>query len=675
MAQATYGEQLVNSLLKSLTRKRKDYFYVQEPALNTRHGHAHPDFVIVSAKQGVIVLEVKDYVKIIKADQKNIVIERRDRRRVEEPNPIQIAREYALNLADAFMNVSELVKKRPGQHGKRELKFPWMYAVAFPNIDNQILKHLTDTNIWGQGYVFGKTDLTETRFETCLDAIPPFFRLEYPLNNEIREKIRAVLDPTIILEEAKGIETLRQTTIIREPLKTQTPVDVPKQKVLLDDTFLTTEARELSENAMVRLVRGVAGSGKSLVLARRAKFLAEQYPHLRILVMAFNKDLTADLQRRIPSMPNIEINNFHSICRSIVKHRLPYNTDIIRIDDWLEDHMSHFLQASSFSAEFVAQEIEWRKELELFDSDQYLTYPREGRGKALNKDRRKLINQFFDQYTTAHHSQQLVDWSDLPRLALAELQQGHPMRASYDVILIDEAQDFAPSWIAVVKKLLKPDGALFMCDDPTQSLFRSFSWRQKGIEVVGRTRILQVPFRCTKEITLAAHSLINGDSNLNQSEEVTQPDLSSYELASGDVPKLVGYRSLEQEIRGIEQTTLTLTNAQIEPGQIAVLCHSKRIIRHWAHLKNRGFYVATFNQMKGLEFRTVIVPHLNTAFDQHDTPKDETFVSEMRRRIFTAMTRARENLILSYHGALPSELKLLEPHVQHENQADYGRSR
>ena len=64
----TYGEELVNARLKQLAKKRKDYYFIPEPAISGNNpSHVHPDFVIVSAKLGVIVLEVKDWIKITKA--------------------------------------------------------------------------------------------------------------------------------------------------------------------------------------------------------------------------------------------------------------------------------------------------------------------------------------------------------------------------------------------------------------------------------------------------------------------------------------------------------------------------------------------------------------------------------------------------------------------------------
>lgn len=259
----------------------------------------------------------------------------------------------------------------------------------------------------------------------------------------------------------------------------------------------------------------------------------------------------------------------------------------------------------------------------------------------------------------------------MPLTTLAMLQNDHPMRHTYDVILIDEAQDFAPSWIQVVKELLKSGGNLFLCDDPAQSLFRSFSWKAKGVEVTGRTRILRIPFRCTREITLASHSLLN--QTAAQSEELTTPDLTTYELASGDQPKLISYPDATKEIHLIEQQALALRDSGIDAGQIAILCHSKRIVRHWAHLRNQGFYVDTFNRMKGLEFRAVFIPHLQTVFDHTDATRDEAFINDIRRKVFTAMTRARETLILSYQGRFPAELAAIEPYVHSENGANYGR--
>lgn len=75
-----------------------------------------------------------------------------------------------------------------------------------------------------------------------------------------------------------------------------------------------------------------------------------------------------------------------------------------------------------------------------------------------------------------------------------------------DVVLVDEAQFFAPLWFEIVKRIVKPGtGHLFLAADPTQGfLKRGQSWRASGLEVRGRTLKLEKSYRTTREILSAA---------------------------------------------------------------------------------------------------------------------------------------------------------------------------
>ena len=658
MLTPTHGEKLVGKLLQALPKNK--YHIIVEPTIPIENSpHRNPDFVVVSAALGVIVVEVKDWVKISGGNQAETHVIERNGSKVTHKNPLAVARDYALSLASYLETNPKLL----ALHQKRKkLKFPWEWVVVFPNLDFDKISQMVESGVWEKGRVITKAQLESPEtLEKAFGNIPFHWSLERPLKRDDLDLIRATIDPCIIImsptepDEPVGIETTAQTQEIKRPLSL--------------DELLTTEVTEVAEadNFSVRLVRGVAGSGKTLVLARRAQYLAERYPNLRILVMAFNKDLIGDIQSRIPAAAGVKVSNFHRVCYQIIEHRLK-GASIHSISDWVENGAAGLVKAGGFDPEFVAQEIEWRKELEIYDPAVYLEVPREGRGRALNRDKRNIINQIFDAYVNYHRAHGIVDWADVPHMALTELKLGHPMRHTYDVILIDEAQDFAPSWVNVVKRLLKPTGELFMCDDPAQSLFRAFSWRQKGVEVVGRTRVLRVPFRCTREITLAAHSLLSDSA---ASEEIVQPDLNTYQLASGQKPILANCRDLNQEIRLVEQIAETLAESSGSAGQVAVLCHNKHHVKYWAHLRDKGFYVESFNKMKGLEFRSVLLPHLHTAFDAPGT-KDDTFVAEMRRKVFTAMTRARDTLVMSYHGNFPPELAPLEPHIQRQSGVFFG---
>src|SRR5690606_9216461 len=109
----------------------------------------------------------------------------------------------------------------------------------------------------------------------------------------------------------------------------------------------------------------------------------------------------------------------------------------------------------------------------------------------------------------------------------------HPWREAFHFVLVDEAQDFAPSWFNVVKAVMKPEGTMLVCDDPTQSMFKYFSWKEKGLHVQGRTSVLRVPFRSTREITRAAYSLVEADPILSAEEDILPPKLIG-ELRSGE---------------------------------------------------------------------------------------------------------------------------------------------
>lgn len=659
---STYGEELVAGLLKSLPGSEYEYF-IEPTITHTRSVFRNPDFVIVSRSLGVLILEVKDWKRIIRAARDETDIERNNGLIETERNPVNIARQYALNLSDRFQELEELLQKR---RGKTKLKFPWMYAVVLPHIEKRVIEQCE--TVWGKGFVIGKESLTPKRFEKTLQSLCWPWKLEQPLEAKTIEVIRGVLDPTVVISnpdgETVGVFTDDQLRLVRESVKKPNAV---KTRRLLSLELLSHESVKVAESTSVRLVRGVAGSGKSLILAHRAQYLAEKHPELSILVLAFNKDLVADLRRRIPGAQNIEIINFHRLCRQILgkSWREPLN-----IEGWINNRFPNLETESGLESEYVTTEIEWRKELKLDDNAAYLSTDRSGRGRSLTKAKREIVNRIYDQYRQYHDTQKAMDWADVPFLTLAQLHSGHAMQQSYDVILIDEAQDFTPSWIAVVKALLKPNGSFFLCDDPSQSLFWSFNWKEKGIDITGRrTHILRVPFRCTREITAAAHSLLVADKLISQQEDTVAPDLNTYELEEGALPTLTRCMNQNDEVRLIEAKALQSLASGVAPQQVAILCHNRNYVRYWAHLREKGFYVESFNKMKGLEFHTVLLPYLHTSFNNPDKTIDDTFISDIRRRIFTAMTRARENLIMSYQENLPPALSPIEPYVQRESGA------
>lgn len=78
----------------------------------------------------------------------------------------------------------------------------------------------------------------------------------------------------------------------------------------------------------------------------------------------------------------------------------------------------------------------------------------------------------------------------------------------YDVVLIDEAHDFEPQWLALAAKMVNPDTkALMIVYDDAQAIYKGRKrpvWKQLGIEAAGRTTVLNVTPQHRADIALRA---------------------------------------------------------------------------------------------------------------------------------------------------------------------------
>ena len=235
------------------------------------------------------------------------------------------------------------------------------------------------------------------------------------------------------------------------------------------------------------------------------------------------------------------------------------------------------------------------------------------------------------------------------------LNAGKLQQKTYDAILIDEAQDWAPSWLQVVNQLLDSEhGLLFLADDPSQSIYRYFSWKEKGVDVVGRTRWLRVPYRNTFEIYQAAYSMIANheeiQNSLSEAGELVKPDLSRAEMRHGPLPLIRKCQNNGDELAYIKNAIDTLRREGYRDEQIAVLARYRNDLEP-IKIALRGYDVRVnpIHSFKGLEMEVVFIPHIQKTFAKEDDASEAT----ERRLLYMAMTRARSQLILTYSGKLP----------------------
>lgn len=664
---ATYGEKVVLSHLEQ--NLPKEFAVYVECPLNDHRQLRYPDF-IVSTNYGVIVLEVKDWVEILKATKYQVTLRTRENKIRTEGNPVETAREYAILLNNELRRLD---------NGNQRLQIPWGFAVVLPNLPNSVITQLRAA--WGEEFVFNTNDLKAHVVTNRLKNTLPVKHIRSLSRRELG-LIRATINPVVLIEQPERTVILdeQQEVIVTEPIKERPAQKLPDPVQVEQIGFLEEEKTnepaevpvelldyelELSRNAAVRLVRGIAGSGKSLVLAQRARYLASMYPEWNILVLTFNKELRKHLDARFKGVKNIQTRHFHGICSSMMYKYRTWNPT--GSDGWLERFKDEFPIIQQFGVDYLADEIEWLFDLQISSFDQYADTSRKGRVRVLGAQQRQQVFEVFQAYKAYLDQEGLFDWAEIPHILLDGINKEQINPKTYDAILIDEAQDFAPGWIRLVTRLLAKGGIMFLADDPTQSIYRLYSWREKGVQVVGRTRWLKVPYRNTYEIYKAAYQIIASDEALQKSLEeegvLVVPELNSGSMRHGPKPLLRHYANFGAEISNVQHKIQYLLQSGIASQQIAVLHRTNAGVKKLKEtLRGTDVQINTFHAFKGMEFEAVFLCQVN---ETSVTKDSEEARQKERRLVYMAMTRAREHLFLGFSEKLPGKFRKLDGYVDY----------
>jgi hypothetical protein len=301
------------------------------------------------------------------------------------------------------------------------------------------------------------------------------------------------------------------------------------------DLELPDEQADAVRDVGVRLINGVAGSGKTLIALSRALLLAEMHPDQRVLVLIHNTPIVADLCERLHraygGLPaNVEIATFsawaHRQWRKVFQARLSMPDDPTLLPR-LIGQCRRAWPDIRLSAPQLIEEFDFLNESLIDSAAGYLAASRAGRGFALRPRERADVWCLFAAVRATLAQDGLRLWSavagDLCRAARAQRMD------RYDHVLVDEAQFFAPSWFHAVKLALKPGGKLFLCADPNQGFMKSrLSWRSAGLDVAGRTKKLRRSYRTTQALLHSAGELLARAVQADP-EDFLEPDLAGME--------------------------------------------------------------------------------------------------------------------------------------------------
>lgn len=290
----------------------------------------------------------------------------------------------------------------------------------------------------------------------------------------------------------------------------QRPADKLAAPLLLDykqercarlDLEADPEAENLASDLRLRVITGVAGSGKTLVLVHRAALLATHFPKARVLLISFNRPLINDLRRRLArhhAGNRVECSTFNQWLGRVARSAADMisEPEILR---WIERERAPMTSLTKLSPEWLRDELRWMCDHALAD-ESYLTAERKGRGTRLSARQRRELLDMLLRYRAHLRQSGRADWSEWP-LTVRENPPASLLAEKFDHLLIDEAQFFAPVWLELLKSALKPGGHLFLCADPTQGfLKRRLSWSAVGLDVRSRSHKLEKPYRSTRAI-------------------------------------------------------------------------------------------------------------------------------------------------------------------------------
>ncbi len=435
-------------------------------------------------------------------------------------------------------------------------------------------------------------------------------------------------------------------------------------------------------------VTGGPGTGKTVVALHRAHHLAESSPADRsVLVTTFTKTLAGSLEDGLRMLIDdeallrrIDVRHIDQIAHQITasRHgRLAVLTDSDQRERWRRLIARLGL---SCTEGFLGQE--WRHVVlaqGIATREEYLAAARSGRGRPLGPRMREEIWPALASFAEGLRAEGL--WTHETICVEAARLLNAAEAKPYRHIIVDEAQDLSPwQWRLLRAAATSGPDDLFLVGDTHQRIYaHRVSLKQIGIDIAGRSERLKINYRTTAEILGWSLGLLRGEHIDDMNE-----DLETLAGCRSDVhgapPILHGASSRSAEMEHLVSVVRKWLGDDVQPGQVGIAARSSVLVDEAVSAlagsgiravslakraaKDGEVAVATMHRMKGLEFRCVAVVDVNqkhvpapaaVTAATDDQRLHDLDIQRERCLLFVACTRARENLMVSWHGK-PSPL-------------------
>ncbi|MBC3812753.1 3'-5' exonuclease [Undibacterium aquatile] len=423
----------------------------------------------------------------------------------------------------------------------------------------------------------------------------------------------------------------------------------------------------------VEVIRGAAGSGKTTTALLKLRssigaFLNRKRRQKRttpinILLLTYNRTLSGYVSelahKQFTNTPeiNLEVSTFSKWA----KNSLGINGNII---DGPEDLISraeflNFCSNTNLSADFVREEVDYLMGKYLpREIAHYLTARRDGRGgtpRMAQNMREKLLNEIVYPYMQKKYANAKFDWNDLA-VAMAE-RKFH----AYDIVIVDESQDFSGNQIrAVMNQLLDDHSVTFILDTAQRIYARGFTWAELGISVRPENSFrLSANYRNTKQIARFATSLLKG---IGTDDDGTLPDFSAT-TREGQIP-IVLKGSFGNQVKyaiNFIKSKIDLSSESVAFLHPLGWFKALEILLNDADLQyititrasdwpigSENIALSTLHSAKGLEFDHVFILGLNAEVMPHGDGNEDEKLLTLRRLLAMGIGRAKSTIILGY---------------------------
>ncbi|MFQ3675620.1 MAG: 3'-5' exonuclease [Endomicrobiia bacterium] len=307
---ATNGEKRLYNIFKKKLVPDEDFFVWYEPK-GDKDAPGIPDFLIYGKDLGILVIEVKDWMKkdLEISNSKKVTY-----RRIVKKHPLEQAKNYMLEKKE-FLERKGFVNPE-GHRYARNFRLPYAWGIYFENIteeeynnDDMMVSTIPREQLLLKKDLDCNSEDFKLKLKNMFNRKFPF----HPLSEEELSKLKHAFFPEFSTK-------LRVIQLNKDCL-----YEYQEKVITLDKV-----QEEIVRNTPIyghRIFKGVVGSGKTIIIASRAKYLKKLFPDWRILVTCFNITLVSKLMKDIYEneeckkfkFREIEIKHFHQVFGNKVK--------------------------------------------------------------------------------------------------------------------------------------------------------------------------------------------------------------------------------------------------------------------------------------------------------------------------------------------------------------------